>query len=860
MSLQTNSTESTDANLGVIAGSESPLSSVPASSTSLRVEGMSCASCTGRVERAILALDGVASATVNLATERVDIRFDHAAADISPITETIEAQGYSVRKDNISLSVHGMNCASCVGRVEKRLHQVAGVHAAHVNLATERVDIEIAEGAVSTSVLIAAIADAGYKAKPADAHRVRPDNDRHEAREREISAIARTALLAAVLAIPVFILEMGSHVIPGMHEWIASTIGIRTSWILQFVLTTAVLFGPGRVFFSKGVPALLRASPDMNALVALGTGAAYGYSVVATFTPRLLPAGTVNVYFEAAAVIVVLILTGRYMEARAKGKTGEAIRRLMNLQAKHARVVRNGTPIDIAIEQVVVGDKVQVRPGERLPVDGTVVDGQSYVDESMVTGEPVPVLKDAGAQVIGGTLNKTGAFQFEATNVGTDTVLAQIIQMVEGAQAGKLPIQALVDRVTHVFVPLVMAAAVVTFLIWLVAGPSSALGFALVNAVAVLIIACPCAMGLATPTSIMVGTGKAATMGVLFRKGDALQSLCDTTTVALDKTGTLTRGQPELTDFVVAKGFDELRILGLVASVETQSEHPVAEAIVSGANSRGAVLDETIDFSAEPGLGVTATVDGLKVHVGADRYMQQLGLDITRFADTAQRMGESAKTPLYASVDGQLAAIVAVADPIKDGTGAAIKALHDKGLKIAMMTGDNRHTANAIGTELGIDHVIPELMPDGKVDAIKALQSDQHSNPQRVVFVGDGINDAPALAQADVGIAIGTGTDIAIESADVVLMSGDLRGVPNALAISHATIRNIRQNLFWAFVYNAVLIPVAAGVLYPAFGVLLSPMVAAIAMAASSVCVLGNALRLKRFNPPLPIGGEQQAV
>lgn len=860
MSMQTNSTESTDTNLGVVTNSESRFSGVPATSTSLRVEGMSCASCTGRVERAILALDGVASATVNLATERVDIRFDHTAPDISPVSEAIAAQGYRVRKDNISLSVQGMNCASCVGRVEKRLQQVAGVNAAHVNLATERVDIEIAEGAVSTFELIAAIADAGYEAKPADAHGIRPDHDRHEVREREISAIARTALIAAVLALPVFIVEMGSHIIPGMHEWIASTIGIKTSWILQFVLTTAVLFGPGRVFFSKGVPALLRASPDMNALVALGTSAAYGYSVVATFTPWLLPADTVNVYFEAAAVIVVLILTGRYMEARAKGKTGEAIRRLMNLQAKHARVVRNGIPIDITIEQVLVGDKVQVRPGERLPVDGTVVEGQSYVDESMVTGEPVPVLKDAGAQVIGGTLNKTGAFQFEATTVGTDTVLAQIIQMVEGAQASKLPLQAVVDRVTHVFVPLVMAAAVVTFLIWLFAGPSPALGFALVNAVAVLIIACPCAMGLATPTSIMVGTGKAASMGVLFRKGDALQSMCDTTTVALDKTGTLTCGRPELTDFVVANDLDELQILGLIASVETQSEHPVAEAIVSGANSRGALLAETTDFSAEPGLGVAATVDGLKVHVGADRYMRQLGLDITRFADTAQGLGESAKTPLYASVDGKLAAIIAVADPIKDGTVAAIRALRDKGLKIAMMTGDNRHTANAIATELGIDHVIPELMPDGKVDAIKALQSDQHLNPQRVVFVGDGINDAPALAQADVGIAIGTGTDIAIESADVVLMSADLRGVPNALAISFATIRNIRQNLFWAFVYNAILIPVAAGVLYPAFGILLSPMVAASAMAASSVCVLGNALRLKRFNPPLPIGGEQQAV
>ena len=845
---------------GMTTSPDTGLTGRSKTSTSMSIEGMSCASCTGRVERAILALDGVVSATVNLATERVDIQFDRSVPNIRPVIEAIEAQGYSIRKETVSLSVQGMSCASCVGRVEKRLMQLAGVQAAYVNLATEKVDVEIATGAVNPSQLMAAIADAGYKAELADAQGALRDHNHHQEREKKTSNAGRTALVAAVLALPVFILEMGSHIIPGMHEWIASTIGTKTSWYLQFVLTTAVLFGPGRVFFAKGVPALLRGSPDMNALVALGTGAAYAYSAVATFTPGLLPAGTVNVYFEAAAVIVVLILTGRYMEARAKGKTGDAIRQLMSLQARHARIIRNDTPMDITIEQVRVGDKVQVRPGERLPVDGTVVEGESYVDESMVTGEPVPVLKHSGLPVIGGTLNKTGAFQFEATKVGSDTLLSQIIQMVERAQGSKLPIQALVDRVTTVFVPLVMAAALVTFLIWLVVGPAPALGFALVNAVAVLIIACPCAMGLATPTSIMVGTGRAAAMGVLFRKGDALQSLCDATTVALDKTGTLTKGRPELTDFVVANGFDEARILGLIASVESQSEHPIAEAMVSAANARGAVLAKATDFSAEPGLGVAATVDGCKVHVGADRYMQQLGLDITPFEDAAQRLGDDAKTPLYASVDGQLAAIVAVADPIKDGTRAAIDALHAKGLKVAMITGDNRHTANAIARELGIDHVSAELMPNGKVEAIQALQAGQPSEKQRVVFVGDGINDAPALAQADVGIAIGTGTDIAIESADVVLMSGDLRGVPNAVAISMATIRNIRQNLFWAFIYNIVLIPVAAGVLYPAFGVLLSPIVAATAMAASSVCVLGNALRLKRFTPALPTGDEQSTI
>src|SRR5690606_14026691 len=596
-------------------------------------------------------------------------------------------------------------------------------------------------------------------------------------------------------------------------------------------------------FYQQGFPALARLAPDMNSLVAVGTSAAYLYSVVATFMPQLLPEGTVNVYYEAAAVIVALILLGRYLEAKARGRTSEAIQRLVGLQARTARVQRDGQVVDLPIGEVVLDDVVEVRPGERVPVDGLVLEGQSYVDESMITGEPVPVVKESGSAVVGGTINQTGAFTLRATAVGGQTVLAQIIRLVEQAQASKLPIQAVVDKVTMWFVPAVMGAALLTFLVWLVVGPEPALTFALVNAVAVLIIACPCAMGLATPTSIMVGTGRGAELGVLFRKGEALQLLKDASVVAVDKTGTLTEGRPVLTDLELADGFERSSVLGQIAAVESRSEHPIARAIVDAAKDEGISLPDLTDFESVTGMGVRASAGGAPVHVGADRYMRELGLDVAIFADTAQRLGREGKSPLYAAIDGKLAAIIAVADPIKPTTPAAIAMLHLLGLKVAMITGDNQVTARAIADRLDIDEVVAEVLPEGKVDAVRRLKA-EHG---RVAFVGDGINDAPALAEADVGLAIGTGTDVAMEAADVVLMSGDLLGVPNAIALSKATISNIRQNLFWAFAYNTALIPVAAGALYPAFGILLSPMFAAGAMALSSVFVLGNALRLRRF-------------
>lgn len=808
---------------------------------SLQIKGMSCASCVSRIETALKKVDGVTNASVNLATERAEIT-SGTPIDREALIKAVEHAGYEVADAATELSIDGMTCASCVSRVEKALKAVPGVKEANVNLATERATIT---GTANVAVLIAAIDKAGYDAK--EIQTAIPDQTEHlEKKDQERAELKRDLILATIFALPVFILEMGSHLIPGMHHLIAQTIGIQNSWYLQFILTTLVLLIPGRRFYIHGLPALLRLAPDMNSLVAVGTLAAYLFSIVATFMPSILPAGTVNVYYEAAAVIVALILLGRFLEAKAKGRTSEAIQRLVSLQAKVAHVSRDHQIIDIPIDQVVVGDFIIVKPGERVPVDGKVVEGKSFVDESMITGEPIPVEKKIDSDVVGGTINQNGTFSFKAVAVGGETMLAQIIRLVEQAQGSKMPIQAVVDKITLWFVPAVMAAAVLTFLIWLIFGPSPALTFALVNAVAVLIIACPCAMGLATPTSIMVGTGRGAELGVLFRKGEALQLLKDAKVVAVDKTGTLTEGHPVLTDFEVTEFFQRDHVLSMVAAVESRSEHPIAKAIVDAAIKENLTLPKVNQFDSVTGMGVYADIDeNGDIHIGADRYMLQLNIDISPFANAAQRLGDEGKSPLYVAIQGKLAAIIAVADPIKATTPSAIKALHQLGLKVAMVTGDNARTAQAIARQLGIDEVIAEVLPEGKVAAVQTLKA-KYGN---IAFVGDGINDAPALAEADVGLAIGTGTDVAIESADVVLMSGNLQGVANAIALSKATIGNIHQNLFWAFAYNTLLIPVAAGLLYPAYGILLSPIFAAGAMALSSVFVLANALRLRRFQP-----------
>ena len=807
------------------------------STLKMQIEGMNCASCVGRIEKALNSASGVSNVSVNLASESVQVNYDETLTP-KDVADTLQQAGYPAVSESITFDVANLSCASCVGRVEKALKAGDGVLEASVNLATESATVRYAAGATTPAAIAELSTAAGYpgtlkKAEPKETADRKSDEIRH---------LKNKVMLSAALALPVFLIEMGSHFIPGVHSLVANSIGMQNSYYLQFVLTTIVLFGPGRQFYTKGLPSLFKGAPDMNSLVALGTAAAYVFSLVSTFTPHILPAGTVNVYYEAAAVIVVLILLGRFLEARAKGRTGEAIQTLIGMQAKTARVQRNGTTVEVPIEEIVVGDEIQVRPGEKIAVDGTVVSGSSFVDESMITGEPIPVEKASGDEVVGATINGTGALSIRAGKVGNDTVLSQIIQMVEQAQGAKLPIQGLVDKITAWFVPAVITIALITVAVWFLFGPDPALSLALVSGVAVLIIACPCAMGLATPTSIMVGTGRAAELGVLFRKGDALQMLQETKVVALDKTGTLTAGHPELTDIILRDGLEENQVLKLIAAVEQSSEHPIAKAIVQAAQERGLDLPTPERFNSLTGFGVSASVDGHEVLVGADRLMEREGIALGDLFGEGSALATHGKTPLYAAVDGQIAAVIAVADPVKPTTPAAIKALHALGLKVAMITGDNQKTANAIAAELGIDTVVAEVLPDGKVRALEDLRK---GTSGKLAFVGDGINDAPALAAADVGIAIGTGTDVAIEAADVVLMAGDLNGVVNAFHISQQTMRNIRQNLFWAFGYNTLLIPVAAGVLYPFGGPLLSPILAAGAMALSSVFVLTNALRLR---------------
>jgi P-type Cu+ transporter len=839
---------------------DSPTYASTADVSTLRVgvRGMTCASCVARIERRLERLPGVHEVNVNLATEQATVRFDPARASHDDVLDAIGGAGYEPVVADLELSVSGMTCANCVLRVERALRRSAGVMEANVNLATERATIRYLPEVAPPSRLKQVVRDAGYGVMELGGGASRADVER-ESRERERAELRQAVWIAAVLTTPVFVIDMGAKLIPPVGAWLHGLVSMQSLAFVFFVMATAVQFGPGLRFYQKGWPALARRSPDMNSLVMIGTTAAYGYSVVATFVPWLLPAGTVHVYYEASAVIITLILVGRYLESVAKGRTGNAIRTLLSLQARTARLVRDGQELDVDVDEVRVGDVILVRPGERLPVDGKVVQGSSFVDESMITGEPIPVTKAAGDEVVGGTINTTGSFRFEATKVGADTVLSQIIAMVEAAQGSKLPIQALVDRVVNYFVPTVMAIALLTFAVWLAFGPEPALTFALVNAVAVLIIACPCAMGLATPTSIMVGTGKAAETGVLFRNGTALQSLQDAQVIAIDKTGTLTKGRPELTDVVTAPGVAPAEVLALVAAVEAASEHPVAAAIVASARERGVEALAATHFEAVPGFGVTGSVQGRSVQVGAGRYMRRLGLDAGALTSAATELSDDGKTAMYAAVDDRVVAVLAVADPIKPSTPAAVAALRALGLRVAMVTGDDERTARAIAARLGIDEVLAEVLPDGKAEAVRALQAEG----RKVAFVGDGINDAPALAQSDVGLAIGTGTDVAIESAAVVLMSGDLRNVPNAIALSKATLRNIKQNLFWAFAYNVSLIPVAAGVLYPATGILLSPVFAAAAMGLSSIFVLTNALRLRGFTPPMPadVGrGDQPAA
>ncbi len=740
-----------------------------------------------------------------------------------------------MESEKIDLAITGMTCAACVKRVETALKSVEGVRDAVVNLSTERATVAYRPGLSLIEKMKAAIADAGYEAEAIDAEQ--PTDWERSAREERYRQLFRNLIFSAALTSIIMIGSMIDMIYS--HQIIHQ----QPLWIILFVLTTPVLVYSGRQFFVGAWKALKHRTADMNTLIAIGTGAAYLYSMVATFFPNFLPENIRHVYYDTTAVIITLILFGRLLEAKAKGRTSEAIKKLMGLQPKTARVIRNGEELDISIEHVQAGDLVIVRPGERIPVDGQVAVGNSTVDESMLTGESLPVKKEVGDQVIGATINRTGSFQFRANKVGKDTVLAQIIRLVQEAQGSKAPIQRLADFVASIFVPVVIVIAIFAFIIWLIVGPEPSLIYALVTLVTVLIIACPCALGLATPTSIMVGTGKGAELGILIKSAVALETAHKIKTIVLDKTGTITRGKPTVTDVISLNSFNNDEILSLAASIEQSSEHPLAEAIVSYARESGLKLSQTEDFKALPGLGVEAFLNDKKVLLGNLKLMQEQGLNITPFEAQTAALADAGKTPILIAVNKEAVGLIAVADPIKADSVTAIKKLQDLGLEVVMMSGDNKRVAEGIARQLGIKRVLAEVLPDEKASQVKMLQQDG----KVVAMVGDGINDAPALAQADVGIAIGTGTDIAMEAGDITLIKGNLTSVVTAIQLSQATMRNIKQNLFGSFIYNTLGIPIAAGALYPFFGILLNPMIAAAAMAASSVTVVTNALRLRRF-------------
>lgn len=740
--------------------------------------------------------------------------------------------------EKVDIAVEGMTCAACSSRVERALGKLDFIAAANVNLATERATVTLDTPKHIDDVL-EAIRKAGYGASLVAGDKTREAQD--AAREQEFSRLKHSVLIAAAATIPLFILEMGHMLIPAFATWLDSFLTMQARFFVMFVLATIVQFGPGWRFYERGAVALWQRSPDMDSLVMLGSSAAYGYSVVATFLPNVIPDGGGHVYFESSAVIITLILLGRLFEMQARGRTSSAIRELVKLRPRTAVVLQDGAEVTVPIDDVQVGDVLLLKPGERVAVDGVVVSGESFVSEAMMSGEPVPVEKSAGDQVIGGTVNGSGALTYRAEAVGSHTVLAQIIELVEEAQGAKLPIQALADRVVRVFVPIVIGIAALTFIAWLIFGPEPAATFALVNTVAVLIIACPCAMGLATPTSIMVGSAKAAELGVLFRNGGALQSLGEVSVMAFDKTGTLTEGKPTV-GTVQAFGMSERELIALTAAAEQQSEHPLALAVLAYAAEHNVAPAEVESFQAESGFGIRAQVAGQDVVVGSERYLHRFDIDTAQGREVEAAVGSE----LWVGIDGQLAGLITVTDQVKDEARTVVKALIERGIEPVMITGDAKRNAAHVAEELGITRVLAEVAPADKAAAVTELQQGGS-----VAFVGDGMNDAPALAQADVGVAIGTGTDVAIETADLVLMSGRLHNVVNAVQLSRATLSNIKQNLFWAFIYNIVLIPVAAGVLYPAFGIQLSPMLAAAAMGLSSVFVVFNALRLRTFASPL---------
>ena len=810
----------------------------------LPITGMSCASCVAKVEKGLSKMSGIVDAKVNFATEKATVSFDPSRVSMGDFVTTIKDLGYEAGVEKVSLPIHGMSCASCVKKVESALNGIEGVVKANVNFATERATVQYIPGAVTMADFKKHVKDAGYEVLDTEVGGKEDVIDREQAaREAEYKKLKRKLITGLILVVPVFILAYWKTLfLSNIYD-----LNRDVNFFLQLVFQTPVQFWVGWQFYTGAWKSAKHKTADMNTLIAVGTSAAYLYSVLALFFPHLFAAQglSAEVYFDTAGAIVILILLGRLLEARAKGQTSEAIKKLIGLQAKTARVVRDGQEADIPAEEVVIGDLVVLRPGEKVPVDGIVKEGHSSVDESMVTGESIPVEKKVGDGIIGATINKTGTLKFEATKVGKDTMLSQIIKMVEEAQGSKPPIARLADVIASYFVPVVIGIAVLTFIIWFFLGPTPALTYAVLNFVAVLIIACPCALGLATPTSIMVGTGKGAENGVLIRGGEALETAHKLKAIVMDKTGTLTKGEPSVTDIFNFNNYSKEDILRFAASAEKGSEHPLGEAIVNRAKEENIPLISPENFNAITGHGIEATISGKALLLGNVKLMKDRGVSLDGLETKAEELSNQGKTPMYVAVDQKPAGLIAVADTLKENSKEAVDALHKLGIEVVMITGDNRRTAEAIARQIGIDRVLAEVLPEGKADEVKKLQDEG----KKVAMVGDGINDAPALARADVGIAIGTGTDVAMESSDITLISGDLRGVVTAIALSKATLRNIKQNLFWAFAYNTILIPVAAGILFPFFGILLNPIFAAAAMGLSSVTVVSNALRLRRFKP-----------
>lgn len=811
-------------------------------SKSLQIEGMTCASCAQTVERVTRKLDGVKEANVNLATEKLSISYDESILSVDDIQSAVKKAGYKAISDNVSttMSIEGMTCSSCVQAIERALNKLDGVVEANVNLATEKLFISYDSSTLKVSDIKKAIEKAGYRAVEED---TTVDIDQ-EKKEKEIKTIWNKFIVSAIFTIPLLYIAMGHMLGAPLPMIIDPMYNPANFALVQLFLTIPVVI-VGYQYYTIGFRTLFKGSPNMDSLIAIGTGAAVVYGIFATV--KIIGGEhdyAMDLYFESAAVILTLITLGKYLEALSKGKTSEAIKKLMGLQPKTAIIIKDGKEVEVSIDEVEVGDIILVKPGEKMPVDGVVVDGITSVDESMLTGESIPVEKHVGDNITGASINKNGSIKYKATKVGRDTALAQIIKLVEDAQGSKAPIAKMADVISGYFVPIVIVLAIAGGLAWYLLGGQSST-FALTIFIAVLVIACPCALGLATPTAIMVGTGKGAENGVLIKSGVALETAHQVETIVFDKTGTITEGKPKVTDVVVANGMNQDELLQLTASAEKGSEHPLGEAIVKDAEEKNLEFKKIDSFEAIPGHGIQVVIEGKNILAGNRKLMVEKQISLENIEETSDRLAEEGKTPMYVAIDDKIAGIIAVADTVKENSKKAIEVLHKMGIQVAMITGDNRRTAEAIAKQVNIDIVLAEVLPEDKANEVKKLQG----KGKKVAMVGDGINDAPALAQADVGIAIGSGTDVAMESADIVLMRSDLMDVPTAIQLSKSTIRNIKQNLFWAFAYNTLGIPIAMGVLYLFGGPLLNPMFAGAAMSLSSVSVLTNALRLKKFKP-----------